>query len=127
MASSPGVVIGAVEAHHAVLQHLEQLVHLHGVHLADLVEKKHAAVGARDRAFLGLRHAALPQRAGPLIDGVVDAAEERVGDGALVKAQAGGVHLDKGRVARQRGVPSERLAASSASRAAQVLPTPGGP
>ena len=26
----PGVVIGAVEAHHAVFQHLEQLVHLHG-------------------------------------------------------------------------------------------------
>ena len=93
-----GVVIGAVEAHHAVFQHLEQLVHLHGVHLADLVEKKHAAVGARDRAFLGLRHAALPQRAGALIDGIVDAAEERVGDGALIKAQAGGVHLDKGRV-----------------------------
>ena len=99
----PGVVIGAVEAHHAVFEYLEQLVHLHGVHLADLVEKKHAAVGARDRAFLGLRHSALPKRTGALIDGIMNTAEERVGDGALVKAQAGGVHLDKGRICGEGG------------------------
>ena len=93
-----GVVVGAVETHHAVFEHFEQLVHLHRVHLADLIQKQYAAVGARHRPLLGLRHAALPQGAGSLIDGIVDAAKERVGDGALVKAQTGGVHLDKGRI-----------------------------
>ena len=68
------------------------------MHLADLVQKQYAAVRARHRPFLGLRHAALSQRSRALIDGVVNAAKERVGDGALVKAQAGCVHLHERRV-----------------------------
>ena len=92
------VVIRAVKAHQPVFEHLEQLVHLHGVHFADLVQKQHAAVRARDRALLGLRHAALSKRPRALIYGVVHAAEERVGNGALVKPDAGRVHLHKRRV-----------------------------
>ena len=92
------VVIGAVKAHQAVFEHLEQLVHLHRVHLADFVQEQYAAMRACDRAFLGLGHAVLSQRARALVNGIMHAAKQRVGNGTLVKAHAGGVHLYKRRV-----------------------------
>ncbi len=57
-------------------------------------------MSAGDRALLGLR--AVDAHHPALIDGVVYAAYQRVGDGALVKAHAGRVHFDKRRVGRKR-------------------------
>lgn len=39
-----GIVISAFKAHHAVFQHLEQFVHLHGMQLPDFIQKKHPAM-----------------------------------------------------------------------------------
>ena len=89
-------VVGGFQHHLAVFQHFEQLVHLDGMQLADLIQKQHAAVRLGDGSRLGLGHSLHAQRPGPLIDGIVNAADQRVGDGSLVEADAGGVHLDKG-------------------------------
>ena len=105
-----GVIVGRLKAYAPVLQHLEKLVHLDRVQLPNLVQKQHAAMGPRNRAGLGLRHAVDAERARALVDGVVHAAQQRVGNGALVKAHAGRVHLDerrvlgKGRTGRVLGV-----------------------
>ncbi len=96
------VIVGRFEAHLAVLEHFEQLVHLDRVQLADFVEEEDAAVRARNRAWLGLRHAVIPQRPRALIDRIVHAAQQRVGDGALIEAHARRVHLDKRRVGAER-------------------------
>ena len=93
-----GIVISAFKAHHAVFQHLEQFVHLHGMQLPDFIQKKHPAMRPRDRALFGLGHAAGPQLTRPLINGIVHAADQGIGNGALVEAHTGGVHFDKRRV-----------------------------
>ena len=66
--------------------------------LPDFVQEQYAPMGPGHRPFLGLGHPVDAQLARPLIDGVVDAADQRVRDGPFVKPHAGGVHLDKGRV-----------------------------
>ena len=92
------VVIRAFKPDHAVFQYLQQLVHLSRMQFADLVQKQHAAVRARDRAFLGLRYAVYAQHSRALIYRVVHRTYQAVGDGALVKPHAGRIHLDKRRV-----------------------------
>ena len=84
--------------HAAILKHLEQLIHLDGMQLANFIQKQHAAVRLCHRAGLGLRNALHPQTARALIDGIVHAAKQRISNGALIKAHAGRVHFDKGRV-----------------------------
>ncbi len=96
------VIIGTVQHHAAIFQHFEQLIHLHGVQFANLVQKKHAAVCTRHRPWFGLRHALRAELTGALINRVVNAADERIGNGALVKADAGGIHLDERRIHRKR-------------------------
>ena len=96
-----GVVVGRFQHHLAVLQDLEQLVHLDGVQFADLVQEQNSAVRLAHRAGLGLGNPLHTQRSGTLIDGIMHAADQRVGDGALVKAHAGRVHFNEGRVGQK--------------------------
>ena len=73
-----GVIIGGFQHHLAVLQHLEQLIHLHRMQFADFIQKQHAAMGAADCSRFGLRHALHAQRTRALINGVMYAANQRV-------------------------------------------------
>ena len=63
--------------------------------LADFVQKQNAAMRAGDSAFLRLRHAIDAKLSCSLIDRIVNAADERIGDGAFVEADTCRVHFDK--------------------------------
>ncbi len=89
------VVIGTLQEYLAVLKHLEQLVDLDMVQLPDLIDKENPAVGLGHGAGLGLGDPGHAQGAGPLVDRIVDGADEGVGDPPFVKAGGGGIQLDK--------------------------------
>lgn len=93
---------------------------------ADFIQEQHASVSLGHRAGFRLRDSLYAQRPSPLVDGIMHAPQQRVGNGTLVKADAGGIHFNKGRILCKRR-PRECFAASSTNRAAQVLPMPGGP
>ncbi|MPM72883.1 hypothetical protein SDC9_119859 [bioreactor metagenome] len=65
------------------------------MHLTDFVKEEYAAVRLRDGAWLRLRNTCRTHRARALIDRVVHRTEQGVGDCALVKAYACGVHFNK--------------------------------
>ena len=92
------IIIRAVQHHAAILQHLQQLVHLHRMQFADFIQKQHPAMRFGDRAGFGLRHALCAQLPRTLINRVMDAADERVGNRAFIKAHARRIHLDERRI-----------------------------
>ena len=96
-----GVIVGRFQHHLAVLQDLEQLVHLDGMQLTDLIQEQNPAVRLAYRAGLGLGNTLYTQRPRPLIDGIVHAADERVCDGAFIEANTGRVHFNEGRVGQK--------------------------
>ena len=68
------IIIRAVQHHAAILQHLQQLVHLHRVQLAYLVQEQYAAMRPAHRSRLGLRNPRRAQRPRPLIYRIVNRA-----------------------------------------------------
>ncbi len=69
------VVVRRLEHHALVFEYLEQPRLQRRIHLADLVDEEHAAVGSRHQPELWLGHAGVGELAlASLIDGVVDAA-----------------------------------------------------
>ena len=61
----------------------------------DLIDKQHAPMRFGYRAGLGLRNACNAHSACPLVDGVMDRADERICDSALVEASRRGINLRK--------------------------------
>ena len=90
-----GIIIGGIKGNTTVFQHFEQLIHLNGMQFADFIQKQHAAVGFGHRARLRLRNSLNAQTARTLINGIMNAAEKRIGNGAFVKPHAGGVYFNK--------------------------------
>ena len=99
------VVVGRLEHHLPILQHLQQLVHLNGVQLADLVQKQHAALCLGHGARLGLGNTLLSQCAGSLVDRIMDRPDQGIGDRAFIEPDGGGVHLNEGGVLAEGGSP----------------------
>ena len=60
-------VIGALQQNLSILQHLQQLVHLHGMQLANLINIQHTAMGLGYCARLWLRNSRRSHGAGALI------------------------------------------------------------
>ena len=92
------IIIRAVQHHASILQHLQQLVHLHRMQFADFIQKQHPAVRFGDRAGFWLRHALRTQLPRALINRVMNAADERVSNRAFIKAHARRIHLDERRI-----------------------------
>ena len=90
-------IIRTVEIHPPVLQHFQELVHLHRVQFADFVQKQNAAMRARYRAGFGLRHALRAERACTLVNRIVNGADQRVCNCAFVETHTGSIHFDKRR------------------------------
>ena len=92
------VIISGFKHNLAVFQHLQKLVHLNGMKFANLIQKQNASMRLGHSAGLGLRNALHTQRARPLINGIVYAADQGIRNSPFIKADAGGVHLNKRRV-----------------------------
>ena len=92
------IVVGALQHDLAVLEHLEELVHLHRMQLADFIQEEHAAMRPGHCSGLGLRDPLHAKLTRALINGVVNAADERIGNGALVEPHAGRIHFNEGRI-----------------------------
>ena len=99
------VVVGRLERHALVFQHLQQPGLHRGIHFADLVDEQHAAVRARHEPQLRLGNRALGEVAPrALVDRVVHAAQQRVRRLAAVPAQRRPGRLDERRVGGERRV-----------------------
>ena len=96
------VIIRRLEHHLAILQHLQELIHLNGMQFADFIQEQHASVSLGHRSGFRLRDSLHAQRPSPLVDGIMHAPQQRVGNGTLVKADAGGIHFNKGRILCKR-------------------------
>ena len=94
-----GVVVRRLKIGALVLQHLEQFILQHLIHLTDLVDEENAAMCVRHEPRLRLGDTAVREallRA--LIDGIVYGAEQRIRHVTRVPAQRRTVRFHKGRV-----------------------------
>ncbi len=97
------VVVRRLEDDALVLENLEQLGLQHRIHLAQLVDEQHAAVGARNQAEFRLGNPAIGEiPAASLIDRIVHAAQQRVGRLARIPAQRRAVGFDERGIRRER-------------------------
>ena len=97
------VVVRRLERHAAVLEHFEQPPLQRGIHLADLVDEQHAAVGLGHEAEFRFGNAGLGKlAAAALIDRIVHAAEQRIDGFARIPAHRRSAGLDERRVLGER-------------------------
>ena len=92
-----GVIVRGFKVGTLVLEHLEQLILEHLIHLTDLVDEENAAVCIGHQPWLWLGNAAVGKvllRA--LIDGVMHRTEQGVRHVARIPTQRCSVRLDKG-------------------------------
>lgn len=97
-------IVGTLEKYLSILHHLQKLVELHRMQLPDLIQKQYAAVGLGHSTRLGLRQSCLPIGSCSLIDGVMDAPDQGIGNGPFIKADTGRIHLNEFRI-RRKGRP----------------------
>ena len=98
-----GIVVRRLEIRTLILEHLEQLILQHLIHLADLVDKEDAAMCVRHQPRLRLGHAAVREALlCALIDRVVHRAEQRIRHVARIPAQGRPIRLYKGCILRER-------------------------
>ena len=91
-----GVIIGRLKVSPLVLQDLQQFILQHFIHFTDFVDEQNATMRIGDQARLWFRNPAVRQRfLRPLIDGVMDRAQQRIGDIARVPAQRRAVGFHK--------------------------------
>lgn len=87
------VVIGALQQHLAVFQHLQQLIHLNRMQLANLIEEQNSPMRLGYCARLRLWDSGHPHGPRSLIDRIMHRADQRIGNAALVEARRSGVDL----------------------------------
>ncbi|MNJ45646.1 hypothetical protein D3C77_407520 [compost metagenome] len=103
---SPGVfrvIVGALQIHLAILQHLQHFIHLDGVKLPNFIDEQNAAVRLRNRSWLWLRYSRNSHCTGPLVYWIMNRSNQRIGNASFVKSGNRGIHLDKFGVCLKRG------------------------
>ncbi len=89
------VVIGAFQENLAVLEHLKQFVNLYRVQFADFINEQDTAMCLGNSTRFRLGDAGHAQRAGTLVNRIMNRTDQRVGDPPLIKASRSGIQLYK--------------------------------